>query len=200
GARAPAARRVSNRTISGVATDVRGTGSRMAVQERHELCVIGAGTAGFAAAQEARERGRDVVLVTGADELGGTCIRRGCMPAKAMLAATQYEGDVAKAGDVGVRTSGVHVDLPAIIRRKRALVDYFAADRVEEMAAYPLVRGDARFVAPDAVEVDGRRIVAERFVVATGAATILPDVPGESSPLRSRRRSEEHTSELQSRQ
>ncbi|HZO92841.1 MAG TPA: NAD(P)/FAD-dependent oxidoreductase [Candidatus Baltobacteraceae bacterium] len=150
----------------------------MAVQERHELCVIGAGTAGFAAAQEARERGRDVVLVTGADELGGTCIRRGCMPAKAMLAATQYEGDVAKAGDVGVRTSGVHVDLPAIIRRKRALVDYFAADRVEEMAAYPLVRGDARFVAPDAVEVDGRRIVAERFVVATGAATILPDVPG----------------------
>ena len=54
-------------------------------EERHELCVIGAGTAGFAAAEAARAQGRDIVLVTGADELGGTCILRGCMPAKAML-------------------------------------------------------------------------------------------------------------------
>ena len=64
----------------------------MALEERHELCVIGAGSAGFAAAEAAREDGRDVVVVTGADELGGTCILRGCMPAKAVLAASQYEG------------------------------------------------------------------------------------------------------------
>jgi len=148
------------------------------VEERHELCVIGAGTAGFAAAEAARERGRDVLLIAGEDELGGTCILRGCMPAKAVLAAAQYEGEVAKAHDVGVRTSTVHVDLPALIRRKRALVDYFAEDRASELAQYPLLRGDARFVAPDAVVAGGRHIVAERFVVATGAATVMPGVPG----------------------
>lgn len=146
--------------------------------ERHELCVIGAGTAGFAAAEAARAAGRDVVLIAGNEELGGTCILRGCMPAKAILAATQLEGELEKAHQVGIETAAVHVDLPAIIRRKRALVDYFAEDRVAELETYPLVRGDACFVASDAIAVDGRRIVADRFVIATGASTVPPPVPG----------------------
>jgi pyruvate/2-oxoglutarate dehydrogenase complex dihydrolipoamide dehydrogenase (E3) component len=160
-----------------------GTGARLGtlrwmVEERHELCVIGAGTAGFAAAEAARAAGRDVLLITGDEELGGTCILRGCMPAKAVLAATQIEGEVEKAHDLGVETTPVHVDLPAIVRRKRALVDYFAEDRVHELESYPLVRGDARFVAPDAIVVRERRIVAERFVIATGASTVAPSIAG----------------------
>ncbi len=147
-------------------------------EERRELCVIGAGTAGFAAAEAARAAGRDVLLVTGDEELGGTCILRGCMPAKAMLAATQLEGEVERAHEVGIETTPVHVDLPAIIRRKRALVDYFAEDRVHELETYPLVRGDAGFVSPDTIVAGERRIVAERFVIATGASTVVPPVPG----------------------
>jgi pyruvate/2-oxoglutarate dehydrogenase complex dihydrolipoamide dehydrogenase (E3) component len=147
-------------------------------EERRELCVIGAGTAGFTAAEAARAAGRDVVLVTGTDDLGGTCILRGCMPAKAVLAATQLEGEVEKANAVGIETGAVHIDLPAIIRRKRALVDYFADDRIRDLEEYPLVRGDARFVAPDTVVAAGRRIVAERFVIATGSAEIPPPIDG----------------------
>jgi pyruvate/2-oxoglutarate dehydrogenase complex dihydrolipoamide dehydrogenase (E3) component len=147
-------------------------------EERHELCVIGAGTAGFTAAEAARAAGRDFVLVTGAEELGGTCILRGCMPAKAILAAAQIEGEVRKAHDVGVDTTAVKMDLPAIIRRKRALVDYFAEDRLHDLAEYPLVRGDARFVAPDAIAVGDRRIAADRFVIATGAEVIPPPIDG----------------------
>ncbi len=134
------------------------------MQERHELVVIGAGTAGFAAAQAARASGHEVLLVTGDDELGGTCILRGCMPAKAVLEA--------------VDTHPTHVDLPAIIRRKRALVDYFAEDRIDELEDYPLVRGDARFVAGDAIAVGDQRIAAERFVIATGAAIERPPIAG----------------------
>ncbi|HEX3550505.1 MAG TPA: FAD-dependent oxidoreductase [Candidatus Elarobacter sp.] len=147
-------------------------------EERHELCVIGAGTAGFTAAEAARAAGRDVLLVTGAEELGGTCILRGCMPAKTVLAAAQYEGEVEKARAVGVETSAPYLDMPAIVRRKRALVDYFAADRQHDLEAYPLVRGDARFVAPDAIVADGRRITADRFVIATGASIVRPAIEG----------------------
>ncbi|HEY4441171.1 MAG TPA: NAD(P)/FAD-dependent oxidoreductase [Candidatus Elarobacter sp.] len=146
----------------------------MGSEERHELCVIGAGTAGYAAAEAARDAGRDVVMIAGNDELGGTCILRGCMPAKTVLAAAQYEGEVERARSVGVETGQVHVDLPAIIRRKRALVDYFAADRRHELSAYALVRGDARFVAGDTIVAAGKRIRAERFVIATGAAIVPP--------------------------
>ncbi|MDB5073369.1 MAG: lpd [Candidatus Eremiobacteraeota bacterium] len=147
-------------------------------EERRELCVIGAGTAGFAAAEAARAAGRDVVLVTGTEELGGTCILRGCMPAKAVLAAVQVEGEVAKAHGVGVETAPVHLDLPAIISRKRALVDYFAADRQHDLEEYPLIRGDARFVAHDAIVVGERRIAADRFVIATGATVEPPPIEG----------------------
>ncbi|MBV8371391.1 MAG: FAD-dependent oxidoreductase [Candidatus Eremiobacteraeota bacterium] len=147
-------------------------------EERHELCVIGAGTAGFAAAEAARAAGRDIVLVTGREELGGTCILRGCMPAKTVLAAAQYEGEVEKAHAVGVETGAVHIDLPAIIRRKRALVDYFAHDRIGDLEDYPLARGDARFVAPDAIVAGDRRIVADRFVIATGAEIVAPPIEG----------------------
>jgi len=146
--------------------------------ERHELCVIGAGTAGFTAAEAARNAGRDVVLVTGSDELGGTCILRGCMPAKTLLAAAQYEGEVEKARDVGVQTSTPHLDMPAIVRRKRALVDYFAADRLADLEAYPLIRGDARFVADDTIVAGDRRIAADRFVIATGASIVPPAIDG----------------------
>lgn len=142
--------------------------------ERHELVVLGAGTAGFAAAETARAAGRDVLLIAGDDELGGTCIRRGCMPAKALLAAAHAEGNVEKAAELGVETGADRPDPRAIVRRKRALVDYFAEDRVHELERYPLVRGDARFIAPDAIAAGGRRIVADRFVVATGATCEPP--------------------------
>lgn len=146
--------------------------------ERHDLVVIGAGTAGFAAVKAAHAAGRDVLLVTGADELGGTCILRGCMPAKTLLAASHAEGEVEKASELGVSTERVHVDLPAIIRRKRALVDYFAEDRVREIEEEKIVRGDARFVAENAIVVGERRIEAERFVIATGARNEPPPIAG----------------------
>ena len=146
--------------------------------DQYELCVVGAGTAGFAAAESARALGRSVLLVAEAGDLGGTCILRGCMPAKTLLSSTERLGDVADAAELGVRAPQPTVDLPAIVRRKRELVDYFAEDRVHDLAAYPLVRGRARFVAPDTIDVDGRRIAAERFVVATGSTIVAPDIPG----------------------
>lgn len=148
------------------------------MDERYELCVVGAGTAGFAAAEEARARGRSVLVVADAGDLGGMCILRGCMPAKTLLSSTERLGDVEEAATLGIRTQHADVDLPAIVRRKRELVDYFAEDRIHDLESYPLLRGRAHFVAPDALEVDGRRIAAERFVIATGSAVVAPPLAG----------------------
>ncbi len=148
------------------------------MSERYDLCAIGAGTAGFAAAQAARSLGKSVVLVSGPGDLGGTCILRGCMPAKTLLSSTERLGDVEHARDVGIRASEARADLRAIVARKRELTDYFAADRRDELAAFPLARGSARFVATDAIDVDGRRIEAERFVIATGSRIVPPAIDG----------------------
>jgi pyruvate/2-oxoglutarate dehydrogenase complex dihydrolipoamide dehydrogenase (E3) component len=84
------------------------------------------------------------------------------MPAKTLLASTEL----------------ARVDIPAIIDGKRELVDYFAEDRVNDLERLPLVRGRARFVGRDAVEVAGRRIRARRFILATGSRIVAPPIAG----------------------
>src|SRR5664279_2750274 len=96
-------------------------GTRRSMDERYDVCVIGAGTAGFAAAEAADAAGLRMILVSGPGDLGGTCILRGCMPAKTLLASTERLGEVDAAAGVGVETEHVHVDIPAIIDRKREL-------------------------------------------------------------------------------
>ncbi|GAC1523315.1 MAG: hypothetical protein NVS2B8_05620 [Vulcanimicrobiaceae bacterium] len=108
------------------------------MDQRYDLCVIGAGTAGFAAAEVARELGRSVVVVTGEGELGGTCIRRGCMPAKTLLSSTERLGNVASAKHLGVRVGSEAVDLRAVVadaQRARALVA-----RIKNLAPFPKPR------------------------------------------------------------
>ncbi len=148
-----------------------------AMAEPYELCIIGAGTAGFAAAETAREQGRRVLLVTGPGDLGGTCILRGCMPAKTLFEATQRLRAVDDAHDLGVNADHARVDVPAVIARKRELVDYFAEDRVAELETYPLRRGRARFVGPREIDVDGERLSAERFIIATGSRLDASSIP-----------------------
>jgi pyruvate/2-oxoglutarate dehydrogenase complex dihydrolipoamide dehydrogenase (E3) component len=148
------------------------------VEERYELCVIGAGTAGFAAAEAGHELGRRTIVVSGPGDLGGTCILRGCMPAKTLLSSTQRLGAIEGAADLGIEPEHVAIDIPKILARKRELVDYFAEDRILELERYPLVRGCARFIDPGSIEVDGRRIAANRFVIATGSHIVAPAIPG----------------------
>ena len=148
------------------------------MNERVDLVVLGAGTAGFAAAQVARARGRSMMLVSGPGELGGTCIRRGCMPAKTLLSSTERLGDVERASHLGVRVAAERIDLRAVVARKRELVEYFANDRIHDLEAYPLVRGLARFVARDTIAIGDRRITANAFVIATGSHIVAPPILG----------------------
>ncbi|GAC1299843.1 MAG: mercuric reductase [Vulcanimicrobiaceae bacterium] len=145
---------------------------------RYDLCVIGAGTAGFAAANVARERGATVALVSGPGDLGGTCILRGCMPAKTLLSSTERLGEVNHAERLGVHVAEERLELREVVARKRELVDYFAADRAHELESFPLFRGRARFVARDAIDVDGKTLRAATFVVATGSTIVDPGIAG----------------------
>ncbi len=148
------------------------------MEEHYELCVIGAGTAGFAAAEAAHELGRRTIVVSGPGELGGLCILRGCMPAKTLLSSTQRLGTIEGAADLGIESERVAVDIPKIVARKRELVDYFAEDRIVALERYPLVRGCARFTGAGSIDVEGRRIAADRFVIATGSHIVAPAIAG----------------------
>ncbi|HEY8320166.1 MAG TPA: dihydrolipoyl dehydrogenase [Candidatus Baltobacteraceae bacterium] len=144
----------------------------------YDLVVVGAGSGGYAAARTARELGATVALVD-KGPLGGLCILRGCMPSKTLLASSDALHDVRQAGELGVRASGIAIDVDHIVARKRELIKGFADYRVEGIETFPVYMGDATFLSPTEVQVgDDTVLEGKKFVVATGSVIATPAVPG----------------------
>ena len=144
-----------------------------------DVCILGAGSAGLYATGQVARRARDF-LVIDPGPLGTTCARVGCMPSKVLIQAADdlwhARHGFAKEGISG--GEGVMADIPAVLAHVRKMRDGFAsgpagkAEQLEKRGR--LVRGAARFVAPDAVEVNGERIKAKAFVIATGSKPVVP--------------------------
>ncbi|MDK3257378.1 mercury(II) reductase [Blastococcus capsensis] len=145
-----------------------------------DLVVIGTGGAAMAAGIEARSRGRSVVLVEHGP-LGGTCLNIGCVPSKTLLAAAGRRHRAQASPFPAVPTSADGVDMAALIEQKQELVDRLRQVKYADVAdahGFPVRYGHARFVDEQTLEVDGQPLIAGAYVVATGAAPRIPDLPG----------------------
>jgi len=85
-----------------------------------KLLVLGGGPAGYVAAGRAAQLGAEATLVE-AREIGGTCLNRGCIPTKAMVAGAARLRAAQEAPAFGVRTGAVTLDFPAFMARKDAV-------------------------------------------------------------------------------
>ncbi len=146
--------------------------------QQFDLCVLGAGSAGYAAAMTARSMGKSVALVDGDGPLSGLCILRGCMPSKTLLRSAEIAHLMKVAPTLGVIPSDVRYDIRAIIERKRRIIRGFADYRIEGIEQFPLFRGKPRFVGPTSIRVGEQTIEASKLVVATGSLIDVPPVPG----------------------
>ncbi len=147
---------------------------------QYDLAVVGSGSAGFAAAIAASNRGLRVVMVE-RGTIGGTCVNVGCIPSKALLAAADARQVAAESRFPGVATSAAPTNIERLIAGKAEIVTALRTEKYEDLVAdygWEVRRGDARFVAGPALEVDGERIDASHYLVATGAAPWVPPVPG----------------------
>ncbi len=138
----------------------------------YDLAVVGAGSAGFAAARTGAEAGLRVAILDDAPELGGLCILRGCMPTKALLYAAEVLHLCRTAGTWGLRTEDVGFNFLKVMARKDALIREFADYRRKQLEdkRFELVRARARFLDPHTLALsDGRKIAAKHFVIATGS-------------------------------
>jgi pyruvate/2-oxoglutarate dehydrogenase complex dihydrolipoamide dehydrogenase (E3) component len=147
----------------------------------YDLCVLGAGSAGFAAANTAKSMGKSVVLVDGAGPLAGLCILRGCMPSKTLLRSAEIAHLVKTAPALGVFAGEARYDVPAIIARKKRIIADFAEYREQKIREFPLLQGAACFRSPTELEVDGRTIRAQRYLISTGSIINVPPILGLTS-------------------
>ena len=151
----------------------------------HDLLVIGGGPGGYVAAIRAAQLGMNAAVVEKEPQLGGTCLRVGCIPSKALLESShkleEVQHDLALHG---VRVEGVAFDLPTMMRRKEDVVATLAKG-IEALLAKNQVtrdRGSGRLAGAGRVEVtatDGTATVVEsqRIVLAVGSrSVVLPGV------------------------
>jgi pyruvate/2-oxoglutarate dehydrogenase complex dihydrolipoamide dehydrogenase (E3) component len=146
----------------------------------YDVIVLGGGSAGTSAASAATQAGARTLLINDG-ELGGLCILRGCMPTKTMLASTHLLHEARRAEALGLRFKGRLVpDFARIMERKQSLVRRFQRAKIASVEAqdYEVAFGRAEFVAGGGISLDGRRLEARGYVVATGSMPTFLPIPG----------------------
>src|SRR6187455_435326 len=127
----------------------------MTTEHDYDFAVMGGGSAGYAAARTAAALGLRTVVIDGAEELGGLCILRGCMPSKTLIHSANIALHVRRAGEFGIGASLQEADTSAIRQRKRDLIADFAGYRQGQLqdGRFTLLRGTAAFTGPHSLEV-----------------------------------------------
>ncbi|MCP3980937.1 MAG: FAD-dependent oxidoreductase [bacterium] len=152
----------------------------MGQRHDYDVIVLGGGSAGSAAASAAVAAGARTLMIN-SGELGGLCILRGCMPTKAMLASAHAIHEARHTEPFGIRLDGsLTAEFHKIMQRKEALVQRFKKAKVDSIEAhdYEVLDAFARFAADGSIDADGRRLTAERYVVATGSTPVASTIAG----------------------
>lgn len=145
-----------------------------------DAIIVGAGQAGPSLAGRLTDAGMQVALIE-RKLIGGTCVNTGCMPTKALVASAHVAHLARRAADFGVSAGPVSVDMKAVAARARKVtIDARGNNErwLGNMDRLTLLRGHARFAAPDTLEVDGAALTAPRIFLNVGGRASTPDLPG----------------------
>lgn len=146
----------------------------------YDIAVLGAGPGGYVAAIRGAQLGGKIALIE-KDVVGGTCLNRGCIPTKAMLASANVLHHIKEAESFGIQVDGWQVSLEKIIERKDGIVRQLTGgiDKLLEHHGVDVIRGTGAFSDAHTLKVtaaDGsvETVEAENIIIATGseAATI----------------------------
>jgi len=140
------------------------------MQKSYDIAVLGGGPGGYPAAIRAAQLGKSVALIE-AQELGGTCLNRGCIPSKALIAGADTLKRIREAGEFGITVTGVSFDYATLVKRKDAIVARLRKSLEGLIAAngIQVIRGYGKLVGPKEIEVDGQTLKAEKIIIATGS-------------------------------
>jgi pyruvate/2-oxoglutarate dehydrogenase complex dihydrolipoamide dehydrogenase (E3) component len=149
---------------------------------RHfDAIIIGAGQAGPPLAGRLTAAGMSVALIE-RHLFGGTCVNTGCMPTKTLVASAYAAHLARRAADYGVMLDAPpRIDM-ARVKARADTVSANARAGVERwlrgMQGCTVIKGHARFVAPDAVSVGEERLSALRIFIDVGGRAVVPPLPG----------------------
>ncbi|WP_392478073.1 glutathione-disulfide reductase [Nostoc sp. C110] len=145
----------------------------------YDLFVIGAGSGGLAASKRAASYGAKVAIAE-YDLVGGTCVIRGCVPKKLMVYASHFPALFNEASGYGWKVGNAELDWEYFITSIDKEVRRLSQLHINflEKAGVELFSGRATLLDSHTVEVDGRKVTADKILIAVGGRPIKPDLPG----------------------
>lgn len=144
--------------------------------QEHDLVVIGAGPGGYVAAIRAAQLGMNVACVEKEPALGGTCLRVGCIPSKALLESSErFAAAETELAEHGVQAGEVSLDLSKMLRRKTRIVNgltkgvevLFKKRRIVRYEGHARIEGTGRVVVGG--ENGNDELKAKHIILATGS-------------------------------
>ncbi|MAZ76701.1 MAG: dihydrolipoyl dehydrogenase [Micavibrio sp.] len=149
-------------------------------EKSYDVVVIGSGPGGYVCAIRAAQLGMKVACVEKRDTLGGTCLNIGCIPSKAMLAASEKFHEAEKSfSKMGIETGGVKLNLKEMMSFKDGVVEantkgiefLFKKNKIDWL------KGEGKIVAKGEVDVAGKIYGAKHIIIATGSDVVsLPGI------------------------
>lgn len=155
--------------------------------QHYDVMVIGAGPGGYVAAIRAAKLGLHVAVVE-EDRAGGTCLNRGCIPAKAMIHAAETYRSAREADRFGVETGRVSFDYGKILAYKEETTDALVQGVEQLLAGNGVDRlaGKGTLLAGKKVRVTTEEkeevYAADHIILATGSKPLLLPIPGMDLP------------------
>ncbi len=152
------------------------------IERAVQVVVIGGGPGGYAAAFRAADLGKEVALVESAEALGGECLHHGCIPSKALLAATHLLDQIAEAQTMGIHAERVSVDAVALRTWKDQILAQLAKglEQLAERRGIEVIHGKAVFTGSRRLRITDGSVGAlafEHAVIATGSRPVsLPGI------------------------
>ena len=149
--------------------------------KKYDLVILGAGSAGFAAAIKASELGKKFAIVENRT-IGGTCVNVGCVPSKHLL----HIGDVyyysKKHGFRGIKTCETSIDFAKVAQQKDEVVQYLRkskyVDVLQNLPNAVFMEGKGVFISKNEVKIGNEVLRADKFLIATGSSPNIIKLKG----------------------
>lgn len=144
-----------------------------------KVVIIGSGPAGYVAAIRAAQLGGEVTVVE-KDSVGGVCVNRGCIPTKALSSITSTIKRLRQLRKKGILNEDLSINVEKVFTNRDVIVGRLTkgVEYLLRKANVQLVRGEAKVVSNEFVEVEGVKLRYDKLIIATGSLPAQPKIPG----------------------
>lgn len=150
--------------------------------KEYDVGILGGGPGGYVAAIRAAKSGFSVAIIEG-DELGGTCLNRGCIPSKTLLKHAELINQFKNSSELGIETDNITLNLSKMLDRKNKVIKQLNNGIKELMRQNKIdvYKGFGNVKDASKIEIKAKEektIKAKNIILATGSEVLIPDIPG----------------------